>query len=358
MSIYKKQLPLAIVTLLCTSQLSANFARAYTTEEDPKRAEEIVYCEEKCYTNKGFFIMADYLLWHATECGLAYGIRAKSEDNKDGKVQNLHFEWDSGYRVGLGYRLPHDKWQLSLMLTGFGTDADGSAHAKSDLLYPEWQTEVIPTGAGNDIVRHLKGKWEMSLHILDGEISRYFLATSRIGLKPHFGLRGVWIDQDYDARISGGFFPAEQILVLKDRYKMTNNFAGVGLLMGLDTEWDLGQRFSLYANAAYSLIYGHFELKEQEQRQLLDQKLFPVLSIHDNFHQNVSIADLNLGLRWIYTFANCWAIRLQAGWEFISFFGQNKFEHFGTASTKTLGFVANNEDLTIQGFVLSGRFDF
>ena len=356
MSKSKKYLPVAIVGMLFSSQLSANFAREYCTQEDHKRAEKVVAsCEEKCYTNKGVFVTLDYLLWHANECGLAYGVTVDNLNHRDGKVNNIHFEWDSGYRIGLGYRLPHDKWNLSVTLTGFSTDADGDFTTQTDLLFPEWTSQVLPTSS--NLITKISGRWDLNLHLLDGEIARYFYVTSKLGFKPHFGIRGAWIDQNYHANAIGGI-TASQSRVAKDEYRMNNRFAGVGFRAGLDTQWDFGRRFSIYGNASYSLIYGSFELRAREELQIAGSSEFPVQSIRDSFQQIVSIAELGLGLRWIYTFDNCWAIRFQAGWEFNAFFGQNKLEHFGFRSPTSLAFIANNEDLTTQGFVLSGRMDF
>jgi hypothetical protein len=364
MSIYKKHFPIAIALLLSASQLEASMARQQQGLDERMSAVESELAAKRKVSpvvdkDSNFFVTGEYLLWHANECGLAYATKVDATTTKKGKVENVHFEWDSGFRVGLGYRLPHDKWELSLTWTGFSTDANGKASTTTGLIFPEWTPGIIASATGGAFVTEMNGKWSMDLNILDGEVGRYFMVTRKLALKPHFGLRGVWIDQDYEAKLKGGVIPPSS-LVVKDHLKIDNDFKGVGLRAGVDSEWDLCHNLSIYGNAAYSLIYGHFKLQQHENLQTEGAaRPTPVENIRDAFHQVVSIGEMAIGLRWDYTFANCsTALRLQAGWEFNAYFGQNKFEHFGTGSTSTLAFIANNEDLTTQGFVLSARVDF
>ncbi len=364
MSIYKKQLPIAIAALICSGQLGASLVQSQQVLDDRLNAIENELAAKRkvspTVTQKNdFFFTGEYLLWHANESGLAYGVKVGTAATDIGTVQNIRFDWDSGFRVGVGYRIPHDKWEITANWTRFTTDASGHTSASSSVLFPEWATEISSGAPG--AISSMSGKWNMRLNILDGEMGRYFMVTRWLALKPHFGIRGAWIKQTYKTNLDGGFAALPALTaVITDHLKIKNDFKGVGLRGGLDSEWTLYERLSIYGNAAYSLIYGNFSLNQHEQRQLAGAAvLSTVNNVHNSFQQIVSIGELAIGLRWDHTFCNEWvALRLQAGWEFNAYFGQNQFAHFGTGMASPLSFVANNDDLTIQGFVLSARLDF
>lgn len=342
MSIYKKHLPIAIALFLGTSQLSASLA--YQNQDlsdrmtviERERAEKARVSPVVKQSND-FFVTGDYLFMHANQSGIAYAVRLDADDTDDGKVKNVKFEWDSGFRVGVGYRMPHDNWELALDWTRFSTDAHGKT--SDGIIFPEWIID-FPFG-----VTSMEAHWNMHLNILDGDISRYFMVTRKLALKPRFGIRGVWINQHYKTTREGG---------LSTVTKMKNDCAGVGLRAAFETEWNFVKHWSFYGDAGYSLVYSKFELKQK-----INSVVFGDLEIKDHFQDLVGIAELGLGLRWDYTFGNEWtALRLQAGWEFNAYFGQNRFEHFNSNATSTLSFIGNNNDLTLQGFVFSGRLDF
>ena len=84
------------------------------------------------------FIIADFLVWEAHENGLPIAIESQTNNSlTHGKVENLDFEWDFGFRVGAGYNLPHDGWDVRLIWLWFNTDADANKHASSsEYLFP------------------------------------------------------------------------------------------------------------------------------------------------------------------------------------------------------------------------------
>jgi hypothetical protein len=360
MSIYKKQLPIAIAALLCSNQLLANMIHQQGSNDERLCALERHNAELGRVSPAGnqrndFFFTADYLLWHFNECGLGYAVELNNTTANAGKVQNVNFDWSSGVRLGIGYRIPHDMWELSATWTGITSHAKGKTSSSGQLIEPIWTHAVIASPAS--LITSMSGKWGLHLNILDGEMGRYFMATRWLALKPHFGLRGAWIDQSYSTTSTGGA-TFRGTAVGSDTVKIKNDFKGVGLRAGLDTEWGFARRWSFYGNAAYSLVYGLFSLKQSES-MTVGGSPSSIKDIKDSFQQLVSIAELGLGLRWDLPYCHKkMGFRLQAGWEFNAYFGQNKFERFGLPSAPGLSFNASNDDLTVQGFVLSARFDF
>jgi len=345
MSIYMKHLPIAIALFLGTSQLSASLARQNQdisermTALEQESADKARVSPTVKHCND-FFVTGDYLFMHVNQSGTAYAVKVEDTVSNKGKVKNLDFGWDSGFRVGLGYRMPHDKWELAVNWTRFYTDAHDRVNSDGQVIFPEW---AIQTPAG---VSSIDAKWKMRLNIVDGDISRYFMVTPKLAFKPRFGIRGAWLTQKYELDQDG---------TVSNNSEMKNDFSGVGLRAGLETEWDIDRNWSIYGDAAYSLIYGNFELRQEIDNATPGNNL----NIRDHFQDLVGMAELGVGIRWDYTFSNDWtALRIQAGWEFNAYFNQNRFEHFNSNESSRLSFIANNNDLTLQGLVVSGRIDF
>ncbi len=304
------------------------------------------------------FATADYLYWLAQEEGLSYATNLTLNsitNERKGKVENLHFQWDSGFRAGIGYRMPHDRWELFANWTHFITAADAQISAFSDYLYPEWATMVEPTST--NLVTYIDARWDLHLNLIDGEIARVFQATNCLSLRPHLGIRGAWIDQSYKTNLSGG--QNDATIIYADNIKMNNDFKGVGFRAGVDTEWAVWNHFSLIGNLGGSLLYGNFHVRRVEQQSTSSQiALSTAIDILDEFHQIVPTLDITLGIRFDYTFARRVALRLQAGWEFNDFFSQNKFEHLLFSENSSYSFIANDNSLTTQGLTVSARVDF
>lgn len=129
---------------------------------------------------------------------------------------------------------------------------------------------------------------------------------------------------------------------------LSNSFWGVGLRLGADTMWGLGAGFSIYGDAAVSLLSSHFNVHQREKLDIADTTRANLTNKVDNV---VTIGELALGLKWDHFFyKDRYHIGVKLGWEFNAFFNQNQFFRlFGNSS---------HESLAFQGLTLGFRFDF
>ncbi len=366
-------------SLLAASLMSTSIAQADVSEAQMRNLENRVNALEQKKSASGMinpsgrpqvrdgldlFVTADWLIWQAHENGLSYVIKDKSAPSNslsNSSTKDLSYDWDFGFRVGLGYNLPHDGWDLAATWTWF----HDHAHGRTDVGYtrnllPTWavnQTGLDPnTGA---LKSH--AHWKLRLNMIDLDLGREFFVSKWMTLRPFVGLRTGWIHQkldvDYKHLTEDGVLSATA-----DKYEtdMKNNYWGLGLHGGLNSQWGLGAGFSFYGNAAVSLLYGFFDLHHDEEIILLSGSHVDVVNNSQSMRVDRAISELALGLRWDTMFADdrChfW---LQAGWEHLMFFGQNQFQKFLGMNASSLGaFVANQGDLTIQGWTISARLDF
>ena len=301
------------------------------------------------------FITADVLLWQAHEGGLGYYIKSHEKQfNADAplhhtNIKNPHFHHDWGFRIGAGYNMPHDGWDLYAAWTHI------HLHAHDDTSVNDgtqgFATYTPDTASIYFVFKEADAHLKLHLNIIDLELGREFFTSKWLTLRPHFGLRTGWIQQHYNIDYNSCFTPVDG----KTDIDMKNNFWGLGPRLGLDTQWGLGSGFSLYGNASLSLLYGFFTTAFHQLNRAANGIGTPFASTHNSFRQSAATTDLQLGLRWDHMFDNDrFHFGLQAGWEHHMFFSQNQFSKFVSLNNV----VINQGDLTTEGWTLSARFDF
>lgn len=253
---------------------------------------------------------AEGLYWQSNMGSLSYGI-------EHGHVKQLDFDWDWGVRAGLGYKIPHDKWDLYAVYTHLIGNAHGHA------------------GGGH-------AGWHMNLNMGDLELGRNCLPSKWLLFRPFMGVRGLVIDNDYSVDYARG-----------THFHADSDFWGVGLRVGIDSLWGLGKGLGIYGNGSASLLSGHFDVHEKEKFKKAHSHHVRIENDVDNV---VAAADLALGLQWDYLFSNDrFHFGFKFGWEFNIFFDQNQLFNF-LSSDQPIQF--KKDDLTFQGLTLGLRFDF
>jgi len=243
----------------------------------------------------------------------ASGIYLKAQENglpigiANGKVLNPEFEYAWGFRVGFGYALPHDFWDIELRYTHIHNNAWSE---NKGVIYPSWSVGVFDKE---------KTHWRLHLGVIDLELLRYSFNTSCFHLRPHFGARTAWIRQKFNVNYGD-----------EECFTSKNKFWGMGLMGGLNGEWYLFREFSLNFDTAYSLLAGQFYLHEHNDYR-----------VRNTFNQTASIVDLALGPKWeLGNFSLAWA------WENHFYFNQNQLVHF----TSKDSFFSNQGDIFLQGW--------
>ncbi|MBX3719465.1 MAG: hypothetical protein KF898_07445 [Parachlamydiales bacterium] len=304
------------------------------------------------------FITADYLLWKATEQNLNYAVDLNNSETvgsnePKGKVFNVKFNCQSGFRVGLGYNLGHDQWDTTLEWTWFRDHGSGSASSSNHHIF-----STIGSPSFTGVLGAAKGKSHLDLHLnlLDWELGREFYTGKHLTVRPFGGLRTGWVDQNWNTSY---FDPGSfgQVPLRKFQVHLKQDFWGIGLRGGLDTEWHLISGLSIYGNGALSLLYGFYKdvrlEKSVSKTGIKSRHLF----VDNSKRCEQAITELQLGLRWDQMFSHDrFHFRIQTGWEHLMFFDHNHLFYFTESGAPTLSEYGGN--LTFQGWTTSARFDF
>ncbi|MBS0607662.1 MAG: hypothetical protein JSR57_11990, partial [Verrucomicrobia bacterium] len=303
-------------------------------------------------------ITADYLLWKATEQNLNYAsnILDSTSPNADvlkGRLFNVKFNCQSGFRVGLGYNLGHDQWDTTLEWTWFRDHGSGTASSSDHGIF-----STIASPVFNELINAKKAKSDIELHLnlLDWELGREFYTGKHLTVRPFGGLRTGWVNQNWKTKyFDPGSF--QQVPLNAFQVKLKQDFWGIGLRGGLDTEWHLISGLSIYGNGALSLLYGFFkDVRLENSFSNAGAKGRNLYGVNSKRCEQ-AITELQLGLRWDQMFSHDrFHFRIQTGWEHMMFFDHNHLFVFLDPNSANLSEYGGN--LSFQGWTTSVRFDF
>lgn len=300
-------------------------------------------------------LYGDYLYWIAQEDGLYYAqtgagsgtSTSPPNSNIDfkGQLRKVKPSWESGVRAGLGINFPKEGWDLLAYWTWLSTTAQDSVHSSSADLLSLWAQPDFSSFTGD---RFAKASWSMDLNIGDVEWGRSSWFGGHFSLRPFMGLRGLWLDQDLKNQYVYNTSPITQ-----GHLYLSSDFRGGGLRAGADSRFALPYGFSIYGLASGSLLYGqfhtNFDFKEDQTT---------IAKTHDPFWKGISALQLNLGFSWDSHFwdDHC-HVEFHLGWEQNIFFSVNQMNHFMNRLHDGAYFKENG-NLSLQGLVAGGRFDF
>ena len=303
---------------------------------------------------RDFYFFGDFLIMQAQENGLEYSMTNTGGTTtafplRGGNVNGYssdghHYNWDPGFRVGFGFYLNHDVWNLDGRWTYFHytEDTPSTVHNNS-VLIPFW----LPPGTTTAGNVNASARWEMHFNTVDLSLGKPHHISRFVVFNPFFGLRAAWIDQDYTARYQGVFDTQANA-----EMKAKNDHWGVGLRAGLDTEWWLGSGFNLFGTAAASLLYSKFDISQEVGLQT------HAYEIDDEFNHTTPNFELHAGIQWGTNFnKDRHRFTLAAAYEFHYWWDMNRLRRFTDVNSMT-NFTVPRGDLTINGVRIRAMFDF
>jgi|HubBroStandDraft_4_1064222.scaffolds.fasta_scaffold90840_1 hypothetical protein len=313
------------------------------------------------------FVFGEFLYWKANEDGIPLAVVNKGSANHlaHAKIENLRGKWDPAFRVGVGYDVPHDGWDVGLTWLRYNSHGHRrSIHSGSNrFVFPYFAPSADPI-ADNATCAKAKGRWRLLLNQLDLDLGREFFVSKWLTLRPHVGLRTDWISQKTTAKYENfSFLPPPNEVETKYR----DRWWGLGLEGGLDTQWGLGEGWSIFGNLAAAIVYGkdRMRMKDENEPPFIDLSNGADSTPNGTFVKlrrktwvARPILDLQLGVRWDKMFSQDHLhLGIQLGWENHIYFSQNQFPIF--SDDFNLGkFFANQGDLSLQGWTLGVRLDF
>jgi len=305
-----------------------------------------------------FYLYGSLIYWLPIEDGLELGLvdsRAPggvSTPNLGGKIVNMDFDYEVGFKAGIGMDLHHDNWTADVTFTRLHTEQH--SHFASDnatnFLIPFW---LDPNNTGQALKG--EGKWHLDFNMFDFSIGRPFYQGTHLTMRPFLGVRGGWINQKHNAHYD--IFQAGASPLMDRKVDASSDSWLAGLRAGVNSEWLLGIGFRLFGNMAASLCYTHFTSHLHEDSVLTAINDVTLLSVDGKKRAVRANAEAGIGMGWGGYFNNekC-HFDLGAAYDFNIFWNQNYMKYTEAA----LGFrtTQNPGNLYLHGLTITAQFDF
>lgn len=301
------------------------------------------------------FVFGEYLYWLAEEDGLYYAQTGKGSGTAQfpvsgdsdfrGSLKRIRPDWESAFRIGLGLNFPKEGYDLAFTWTNYSTDAHNSVDAGEHLLFSTW---AIPDAPETASATFAKASWKLDLNSVDFEWGRSSWFGGNFSLRPFFGIRWLLIDQIFHNHTLFATSPS-----VLGKLRSESTFQGGGIRAGGDMRFALPFGFSVYGIAGGALLYGKidsgFSVKEDGVK---------IAQTKDDEWKGIANLQLSLGFSWdTHLFKERCHLEFHAGWEQNGYFNVNQMNHY-LGDLSQGNYFKENGNLTLQGIVAGGRFDF
>jgi len=101
------------------------------------------------------------------------------------------FDWNYGFRAGVGYTMEHDQWDTQLYWSWFRTEADSavpSIHALINTVYLEFDGSFL--NGDQFLGKGARIHWNLLYDMADCELGRNCAISRALCLRPFIGLDG------------------------------------------------------------------------------------------------------------------------------------------------------------------------
>lgn len=410
---------LLLMSFFSLASLSADTEMLIVTEE---KASSAPICADKCappcplYPESylpnlngectGGYIYGDFLYWYAIEDNLSPCMTVRGVPNAvivpgapesvlaAVKTNHLDTKWDPGFRIGFGYLLPHDGWEIEANYTWyfnkkrhvFSVSSFGNTdfpnfpvNGQQGLLDPWINPDVLITMSEIFIYPEfdqVKTQWELQFNQIDFVFGKKLSLSRFMDMRAYAGARGAWFTTRFNNIASNKalFSVLFSSNNFSDRFR--DRIWGAGLLVGVQPRWWFFQNFMLFSNIDAALLWGKIKVRKNEDYTSIN--LFGAKSIDfhntslNSFFKMQTVLDLSLGLHWEKTWCNRFITYFDLAWEQHVWFDvshRNKLNSFstntGTSATTvtslTSGFQNYDElqgNLMIGGAMFRFRVDF
>lgn len=313
------------------------------------------------------FISADFIWMSAREDGLVYAQQITTGEISDTAIDvnclDTNKNWKPGFKVGIGYYMNHDDWDIQLNWLRMHGNREDSNTSMADVVAPvDYLAPVYGMFAPSvDACAKASCTWKSDIDLVDLEIGRDFYVSKHLALRPFLAARCAVVNQKLDNTYEG-LFDEGELTTSNEQVNMKDNYTSFGPRIGLNGEWMFTDNFSLFGNAAIAGLYGKVKVHERdyEYTSTSDEPVEgTVRHAKDDYFAGKAISDLALGLRWATKFKDDrYGLAINLAWEHHMFFNFNNFPIWETEGALNYRDVKSHGDLSLQGLSIGLKFDF
>lgn len=269
------------------------------------------------------------------------------------------FDFNSGFRVGLGYEVPCSNWDMDLSWTRFHkrqnscvTDATFGVIPLEMPITSIFGFINLPSGGTFGFANRATSSWKFEYDVVDFEVGKRMRLMDCSTVRPFVGVKLASIKQHQ----SIGYFGFVDNFINKVPTALTvgnlkkNSFRGVGPSFGVDAAWEIIPDLNLTSGISGALLYGKFSVS-QEPRLAEGLDSLTVTLRNNKKNRVVPTVNGNIGVDWDATFCDSFELQVGIGYEIQYWWNQ---WHIGSSSVGSIftGGATAHGDLMIQGLTV------
>jgi hypothetical protein len=280
-----------------------------------------------------------------------------------GSYKRVDATWDPGFRVAAGWNTSYDFWDLALVWTWYRNHSTKSVTAShpgvGTGLYPLFPVSIFISGGPTNFANG-HGSYRLLHNAIDLELGRYVFSTQTLSFRPHFGVRGAWLNQKFNTLLSNGIPAGLAGAYIEGHGK--NNYWGVGPRLGTHMGWHLPRGFNVIGQVSGSLLYGQTKASFYDIFFVPTEDVVPNidLTFNNNFDQLVPNLQLLLGLEWGSSFrCEKMFFSCSVAWETNYWWNQFNIPVLFNRNLTIGPFpTVGNQPVTLEGITVDMRIDF
>lgn len=305
-------------------------------EEQQQPSSSFPCCVESKW--KGY-VSIDWLYWQAYEEGLQYVFKATYRVERfetfqllNGEICEPKIKWKPGFRLGLGLGSDPLDFRLTWLYYHFKTQTSNGI--PSSQFYPKLDGQTIlfhfkfGIESGYFPITKTSCSWQVKLDLWDLDIGHPFYLSPRFCCRPNVGIKGGFIQQSF---VIKHVFIDEQKGVHNTAHDLNQKFAGLGIKMGIEMNYQIGGAFHIYGRSNISL------LKAMPFKIDYINRFYPASYVKMTFANKIptssEMIDMSLGFNWAYRFTSGAELEIRLGYEQNALSKQNQYQHFSIQNT-------------------------
>jgi len=307
--------------------------------DDAGAAGEPIRAAPTCRPWGGLFVDAEYLYLKPYRSDLNFAILSPNTNgDPEGPIVSDPLRSRNAFRVGAGYRLPDDGWEVGFYYT-YLHDDDGAfaTQPANGLLFATQTHPGTVEFAGSALADAT-----LAYNVYDLEVGRRLNVGDSLSVRPFGGLRFAQIDQNFSVLYNGGDANL-------DTTGSHLQFNGGGLRAGAQADWTILEHLSLYGRGAGSLMVGDSRVGQTEFN---NGGATTLTDASESFRKIVPVMELAAGVA--YQRGN---VRLSLGYEVTNWFNLIDSPVF-VNDVHQGKFLNNVSDLGVDGFAARVEFNY
>lgn len=349
------------------------FAEEFWLVDDPWQSQPYQCCPDPCdnCSTQGIEVFGEFLYWKIVQEQMAYaavltGEREPFESEHSEPIINLFeklrikdpsFKFDSGFRIGVGYKMPCSCWNFKLAWTRLHERTNSHVNDSNHGIIPL----AVPAGTIFGVIHrnhHFRfanratSHWKFEYDAIDLTVGGNY-CFSCLKMNPYVGIKAASIKQNQHLNYFG-FVVEDNPVEIQNRKK--NDFYGIGPSLGVDGSWEFFPHFSLNGGVSGALLYGRFRVNEHPRIAI--ESDFASLKVKDSRNNRIRpMVDANIGLDWDTCVCDKYQITIGAAYEV-----QYWWNQLQAPATPLVAFINGGSscqgDLMMYGLTLRLAFAF